>query len=198
MIRRPISTFPRSGILENLPQFSLLVLVNAFVGAMVGTERSILPLIAERDFSIASHSAILSFLISFGIVKALSNLVAGRLSDRIGRKKLLVIGWLMGIPVPFGIMFAPTWGWIVAVNILLGINQGLCWSTTVIMKIDLAGSKQRGLAMGLNEFACYLAVAGAAYWSASIASEYGLRPYPFYLGVGFSSLGLLLSAFFVR
>lgn len=133
---------PQLGIRPNLAQFSLLVVVNAFVGAMVGMERSILPLIAEREFGIASHSAILSFLVSFGIVKALSNLLAGRFSDRIGRKKLLVGGWLVGIPVPFMLMFAPSWDWVVAANVLLGINQGLCWSTTVIMKIDLAGARR--------------------------------------------------------
>ncbi|MBI1804986.1 MAG: MFS transporter [Ignavibacteriae bacterium] len=186
------------GIRQNLPQFSLLVLINAFVGAMVGIERSILPLIAEREFGIASRSAILSFLISFGIVKALSNLLAGRLSDRGGRKKLLVLGWLIGLPVPFVLMWAPSWSWIVVANILLGINQGLCWSTTVIMKIDLSGPKQRGLAMGLNEFAGYIAVAIAAYWSASLAADYGLRPVPFYLGVAVALLGFFFSLLFVR
>ena len=165
---------------------------------MVGMERSILPLIAEQEFGIASRSAILSFLISFGIVKALSNLVAGGYSDKIGRKKLLVAGWLIGLPVPFMLMWAPSWSWIVAANILLGVQQGFCWSTTVIMKIDLAGPRQRGFAMGLNEFAGYVAVAVAAYWSASLAADFGLRPVPFYLGVGFVILGLLLSLLFVR
>jgi len=174
------------------------VLVNAFVGAMVGLERSILPLIAEQEFHITSASAILSFLVTFGIVKALSNLLAGGLSERTGRKKLLVMGWLAGIPVPFLLMWGPSWNWIIAANILLGINQGLCWSTTVIMKTDLAGSRQRGLAMGLNEFSGYLAVAGAAYLSADLASQYGLRPYPFYLGIGCAVAGFLLSAFLVR
>jgi MFS family permease len=165
---------------------------------MVGMERSILPLIAEDEFGLASRSAILSFLISFGIVKAISNLLAGRLADTVGRRKLLVAGWIVGIPVPFLLMWAPSWNWIIAANVLLGINQGLCWSTAVIMKIDLAGPRQRGLAMGLNEFAGYVAVAVAAYWSATIAADYGLRPYPFYLGVGFSLAGLLLSSIFVR
>jgi MFS family permease len=189
---------PKLGIRANLPQFSILILINAFVGAMVGMERSILPLIAEQDFGLASRSIILSFLVSFGIVKSFSNLLAGRFSDKIGRKKLLVAGWVAGIPVPFMLMWAPSWSWVVTANILLGINQGLCWSTTVIMKIDLAGPKRRGLAMGLNEFAGYVAVAVSAYASAVIAAHYGLRPYPFYLGVGFSLMGLLLSLAFVR
>ncbi len=186
------------GIIPNIKQFSLLVLINAFVGAMVGMERSILPLIAEKDFGITSHSVIFSFLISFGIVKGISNLFAGRYSDVVGRKKLLVAGWLAGIPVPFILMFAPSWSWVVAGNILLGINQGLCWSATVIMKIDLAGPKRRGLAMGLNEFAGYLAVAGAAYASALLAVRYGFRPYPFYLGVACSLIGLILSLVFAK
>ncbi|MBI4547985.1 MAG: MFS transporter [Ignavibacteriae bacterium] len=186
------------GLRPNIAQFSLLVLINAFVGAMVGMERSILPLIAEQDFGLASHSAILSFLISFGIVKAFSNLLAGRYSDKFGRKKLLVTGWIFGIPVPFMLMWAPSWTWVVLANVLLGVNQGLCWSTTVIMKSDLAGAKQRGLAMGLNEFSGYLAVALAAYFSALIAELYGLRPFPFYLGVGFSMMGFLLSVFLVK
>jgi MFS family permease len=183
---------------ENLPQFSLLVLVNAFVGAMVGLERTVLPLIAEQDFGLASKTAILSFLATFGIVKALSNLLAGRLSDRLGRKKILVVGWLVGLPVPFMLIWAPTWDWIVLANVLLGINQGLCWSTTVIMKIDLVGPSRRGLAMGLNEFAGYLAVALTAFATGYIASVSGLRPQPFYLGIAFVLLGLLLSAFFVK
>ena len=176
------------GILQNLPQFSLLVLINAFVGAMIGMERSVLPLVARETFGIASHAAILSFIVSFGIVKASSNLFAGAASDRIGRKKLLLLGWLAGIPVPLVIMYAPSWSWVVAANILLGLNQGLCWSMTVIMKVDLAGPKRRGMALGLNEFAGYIAVALAAYFSAMIASEYGLRPYPFVIGVIISVL----------
>ena len=189
---------PRLGIRHNLPQFSFLVLINAFVGAMVGMERSVLPLIGEREFDITSHAAIVSFLITFGLAKAISNLFAGRLADRIGRKKVLVTGWLVGIPVPFVLMGAESWSWILAANILLGISQGLCWSATVIMKIDLAGPKQRGLAAGLNEFAGYVAVAVAAYASAVIAANFGLRPFPFYLGVAASVAGLLLSALFVR
>jgi MFS family permease len=186
------------GLRANLGQFSLLVLINAFVGGMVGLERSVLPLIAERDFGLASKSAILSFIVSFGIVKAIANLLAGKYSDSIGRKRLLVIGWLFGLPVPFIVIWAPSWGFITAANILLGINQGLCWSTTVIMKIDLVGPKRRGFAMGVNEFAGYGAVALAALASGYLASIYGLRPAPFYLGIGFAALGLILSLAFVR
>ena len=188
----------RLGIRANLPQFSLLVLINGFVGAMVGLERTVLPLIAEHEFGIASKSVILSFLISFGVVKALSNLFAGIFSERYGRKKILIIGWFVGLPVPFLLIYAPSWNWVIVANLLLGINQGLCWSATVIMKIDLAGPKQRGLAMGLNEFAGYLAVAMAAYLSGMLAAQYGLRPYPFYLGIAFSFAGLLLSTVFTR
>ncbi|HSE91503.1 MAG TPA: MFS transporter [Candidatus Binatia bacterium] len=188
----------RLGLRENLSQFSLLVLINAFVGATVGLERTVLPLIAEQDFGLASKTTILSFIATFGIVKALSNLLAGRLSDRLGRKKILVVGWLAGLPVPFMVIWAPTWNWIVLANVLLGINQGLCWSTTVIMKIDLVGPSRRGFAMGLNEFAGYLAVALTAFATGYIASVSGLRPQPFYLGIAFVLLGLLLSAFFVK
>ena len=186
------------GLGANLGQFSLLVLINAFVGGMVGLERSVLPLIAETDFGIASRSVILSFIISFGVVKAFTNLLAGRYSDTIGRKRLLIAGWIFALPVPFLIIWAPTWSWIAVANLLLGVNQGLCWSTTVIMKIDLVGPKRRGFAMGLNEFAGYGAVALAAMASGYLASIYGLRPVPFYLGIGFAALGLLLSLVFVR
>src|SRR5215467_3055688 len=188
----------RLGLRENLPQFSLLVLVNAFVGAMVGLERTVLPLIAEHEFGIASKTAILSFIAGFGAVKAVSNLLAGRLSDQIGRKKILVLGWLIGLPVPFLVMWAPTWNWVVLANVLLGVNQGLCWSTTVIMKIDLVGPARRGLAMGLNEFAGYGAVSLAAIAAGYIAATYALRPQPFLLGILFALAGLLLSLFFVR
>lgn len=186
------------GLGANWRQFTLLVVVNAFVGAMVGLERTVVPLIAEQDFGIASRAAILSFIGTFGIVKAMSNLLAGRLSDHVGRKRVLVAGWLAGLPVPFMVMWAPAWSWIVAANVLLGINQGLAWSTTVIMKIDLVGPRRRGLAMGLNEFAGYVAVGAAALASGMIASRYGLRPEPFYLGVAFVALGLGLSVLFVR
>jgi MFS family permease len=183
------------GLRANLAQFGLLVLINAFVGGMVGLERTVLPLIAERDFGLASKSVILSFLVSFGIVKALANLFAGRSAEAVGRKRLLLAGWLAGLPVPFMIMWAPSWGWVTAANVLLGINQGLCWSMTVIMKIDLAGPRRRGLAMGLNESAGYGAVALAALASGYLASAYGLRPGPFGLGVAFAVLGFGLSMF---
>src|SRR5579864_4222032 len=188
----------RLGLRANWQQFTLLVVINAFVGGMVGLERALVPLIAEHDFLIASRTAILSFIVSFGIVKAIANLFAGRMSDRIGRKRILVAGWLIGLPVPLLIMLAPSWSWIVAANVLLGINQGLCWSTTVIMKIDLVGPARRGLAMGLNEFAGYVAVSLAALASGYLAATYALRPQPFYLGVVFAVAGLLLSVVFVR
>jgi MFS family permease len=186
------------GLRANLGQFSLLVVVNALVGAMVGLERTILPPIAERDFHLAAKTAVLSFIIVFGVTKALTNYVAGRLSDRYGRKIVLVGGWLVAASVPFLLMWAPSWGWVLAANALLGISQGLTWSTTVIMKIDLAGPARRGLAMGLNEFAGYVAVAGSALATGLVAARYGLRPQPFYLGVGFVVVGLLLSAVLVR
>src|SRR5919202_935052 len=188
----------RLGLRANWRQFWLLVLVNAFVGGMVGLERAVLPLLGEQDFGQASRTVILSFIVSFGAVKALANLFAGRMSDRIGRKRILVAGWLIGLPVPLLVMIAPTWAWIVFANVLLGINQGLCWSTTVIMKIDLVGPARRGLAMGLNEFAGYVAVSLAALASGYLAATYALRPQPFYLGVVFALAGLLLSAFFVH
>lgn len=186
------------GLRDNWRQFALLVLVNAFIGAMVGLERSVLPLLGEREFGLASTSAALSFVATFGIVKALTNLLAGRLGDRFGRKRILVAGWLFALPVPFLVIWAPTWGWIVAANVFLGINQGLAWSTAVIMKIDLVGPRQRGLAMGLNEFAGYMAVALAALATGMLASRYGLRPEPFYLGIAFAAVGLALSLIFVR
>jgi MFS family permease len=189
---------PRLGLRENIGQFSLLVLVNAFVGAMVGMERSILPVIAEQDFKLAARSAVLSFIVVFGVTKALTNYLAGRLSDRFGRKHVLVAGWLVATPVPLVLMWAPSWTWILVANALLGTSQGLTWSTTVIMKIDLVGSKRRGLAMGLNEFAGYLAVAVSALATGFLATRYGLRPEPFYLGLGFVTIGLLLSVFAVR
>lgn len=189
---------PALGLRANLPQFSLLVLVNAFVGGMVGIERSILPTLAEVEFGLAERTAILSFIAVFGITKALSNYLAGRLGDRWGRKPVLVAGWLIAAPVPFLLMWAPTWGWIVIANVFLGVSQGLTWSTAVIMKIDLAGPKNRGLAMGLNEFAGYFAVAIAAWATGYIAATHGLRPEPFYLGVVFVVAGLLLSVFAVR
>ena len=193
-----MTTTVRLGLRENWQQFALLVLVNAFVGAMVGMERTVVPLIASQEFGVTSQTTILSFIISFGIVKALANLAAGGLGDRLGRKPLLIVGWLVGLPVPFLIIWAPEWNWIVAANMLLGVNQGLCWSTTVIMKIDLVGPKQRGLAMGLNEFAGYLAVSLSALATGYIAATYALRPEPFYVGIAVALLGLFFSVFFVR
>ena len=188
----------RLGLRENLGQFSLLVVVNAFVGAMVGMERSILPAIAEQEFHLAARAAVLSFIVVFGVTKALTNYGAGRLSDRFGRKHVLVAGWLVAAPVPFILMWAPSWSWVLIANVFLGVSQGLTWSTTVIMKIDLAGSKNRGLAMGINEFAGYTAVAASALATGWIAAHYALRPQPFYLGVGFVAAGLGLSALVVR
>src|SRR6188768_1190549 len=188
----------RLAIRENLGQFSLLVVVNAFVGAMVGMERTILPPIAEQEFHLAARTAVLSFIVVFGITKALTNYLAGRFADRHGRKHVLIAGWLVAMPVPFLLMWAPTWSWILVANALLGVSQGLTWSTTVIMKIDLAGPRQRGLAIGLNEFAGYFAVAGSALATGLVAAHYGLRPEPFYLGVAFVAVGLLLSARVVR
>lgn len=189
---------PILGLRANLSQFLLLVLVNAFVGAMVGLERDIVPLLGARQFGLTSATAGLSFIASFGIVKALANLGAGHLSERLGRKGVLVAGWIAALPIPFLLIFAPSWGWIVAANVLLGINQGLCWSTTVIMKIDLVGPARRGLAMGLNEAAGYGAVALAAAGSGYLAALYGLRPWPFVPGITFAVAGLLLSVLFVR
>ena len=189
---------PALGLRANWSQFWLLVLVNAFVGAMVGLERTVLPLMAEAEFGLASRSAALSFIVAFGIVKAVSNLFAGRLGDRFGRKRILVTGWLIGLPVPFLVIWAPTWSWIVAANVLLGINQGLTWSTTVLMKIDLVGPRRRGFAMGLNEFAGYLAVALSALATGEIASRFGFRPEPFYLGIAFAALGLAVSQLLIR
>lgn len=188
----------RLGLRENLGQFSLLVIVNAFVGAMVGMERTILPAIAEQDFHLAAKTAVLSFIVVFGVTKAFTNYLAGRLSDRFGRKHVLVGGWLVALPVPFLLMWAPSWSWVLFANALLGVSQGLTWSTTVIMKIDLAGPAKRGLAMGLNEFAGYFAVAGSALATGFVAAHYGLRPEPFYLGVVFVALGLFLSVVVVR
>ena len=186
------------GLFENWRQFSLLLLINAFVGAMVGLERTIVPMIASEDFGLTSVSVTLSFIVSFGVVKALANLFAGSNADRLGRKPLLVAGWLIGIPVPFIVIIAPTWEWIVFANVLLGINQGLCWSTAVIMKIDLVGPVGRGRATGLNEFSGYVAMALTTISVGWLAAETALRPYPFYFGIAFALAGLLLSLLFVR
>jgi len=188
----------RLGLRENLPQFVLLVAVNALVGGMVGQERTIVPLLAHKVFGIEAFTASLTFIVAFGITKALTNLAAGSLSDRYGRKPVLVAGWLVGVPVPLLLIWAPSWGWVIAANILLGVNQGLTWSTTIIMKIDLVGPRRRGLAMGFNEAAGYLAVAATAVATGWLAAKYGLRPVPFYLGLAFAALGLGLSTVFVR
>lgn len=186
------------GLKENLNQFILLIIVNSFVGGMVGLERSILPQIAEEEFHIAAKTAVLSFIIVFGSVKAITNYYTGLLANKFGRKNLLTIGWLFAIPVPFILMLAPNWNWIITANVLLGINQGLTWSSTVVMKIDLVGEKQRGLAMGLNEFAGYLAVAVVAFTTGIVAGKFGLRPYPFYIGIALSFAGLLSSWFLIK
>ena len=188
----------RLGLRENWRQFSLLVLINCFVGGMVGLERTVVPLIGAEIFEIPSTTIIVSFIVSFGIVKALTNLVSGHFADIYGRKYLLVLGWLAGLPVPFMIAWGPSWGWVIFANILLGINQGLTWSMTVIMKIDLVGPKSRGLAMGLNECAGYFSVGITAFLTGYIAARYGLRPDPFYLGIAYAILGLVLSGSLVR
>lgn len=188
----------RLGIGANLAQFSLLVGVNALVGGMLGQERTVLPLLAQEEFGLTGFTAALTFIVAFGLVKAATNFFAGTLSDRFGRKPVLVAGWLIGLPVPLLLIWAPSWAWVVAANVLLGINQGLAWSTTVIMKIDLAGPERRGTAMGLNEAAGYLAVSATALATGFIAGRYGLRPEPFYLGMIFAGLGLGLSVFAVR
>lgn len=186
------------GLKENWKQFFLLVIINAFVGGMVGLERTILPEIAEVDFGMAAKTGILSFIIVFGVVKAITNYYTGALANKLGRKNLLTLGWLIALPIPFILIYAQSWNWIIFANVLLGINQGLTWSSTVVMKIDLVGEKNRGLAMGLNESAGYLAVGGVAFLTGWIASEYGIRPYPFYMGIAFAFIGLILSWLFVK
>jgi MFS family permease len=198
------TTEPRStlgvqlGLRQNLAQFGLLVGVNALVGGMIGQERTVLPLLAEREFGLTAVTAALTFIAAFGLVKAATNFFAGTLSDRYGRKPVLVAGWLFGLPVPLLLMWAPSWGWVIAANVLLGVNQGLTWSTTVIMKIDLVGPDRRGFAMGFNEAAGYVAVAATALATGYIAENAGLRPEPFYLGLVFAGLGLGLSILFVK
>lgn len=195
---QPASPTVKLGLRENWPQFALLVLINAFVGGMVGIERTVVPLIGAEEFGIASTTLVVSFIVSFGVVKAFSNLVSGQLADFWGRKRVLVLGWLVGLPVPFMIIWAPSWEWVIAANALLGINQGFAWSMTVIMKVDLVGTKSRGLAVGLNEFAGYLAVGVTAFLTGYLASRYGLRPAPIYLGIGYAGLGTVLSILLVR
>jgi MFS family permease len=186
------------GLHKNRYQFALLVLVNAFVGAMVGLERSIMPNFGKLEFGINANTALMSFIIAFGISKSLSNYAVAQLSKTLSRKTILIIGWLAALPVPFLLMYAPNWNWVIAANILLGINQGLAWSATVIMKIDLVGSKNRGLAMGINEFAGYLSVGLAAWLASSIALDYGYAFFPFIPGVIFSIAGLLTTIFLVK
>jgi MFS family permease len=181
------------GLRQNIQQFLILVLVNAFVGAMIGLEQTVVPLIGKNEFGIESNAIIVSFIASFGAVKAILNLYAGNLSDRWGRKNVLVLGWLFGIPVPFILLFAPDWNWIIFANVLLGINQGLAWSMTVNMKIDLVGKERRGLALGLNEFAGYVSVAVVGFVTGYLAATYGLKPYSFYLGIAFAVLGFVIS-----
>lgn len=186
------------GLKENWKQFTILVIINAFVGGMVGMERSIFPKFAEVEFGIASKTAILSFITAFGITKALTNYFTGKLANRFGRKNLLLFGWFVALPIPFILMNAETWNWVIFANMLLGISQGLTWSSTVVMKIDLVGEKDRGLAMGLNEFAGYFAVGVVAFFSGYVANKYGITPYPFYIGVGVSIIGFLLTLFLVK
>ena len=188
----------RLGLKANINQFLLLILVNAFVGAMIGLEQTVVPLLGKEEIGVESNTLILSFIASFGIVKAILNLFAGNLSDRWNRKKVLVLGWLFGIPVPFILLYVPTWNWILFANVILGVNQGLAWSMTVNMKIDLVGKEKRGLALGLNEFAGYIAVALVGFLTGYIAATYGLKPYPFYLGIAFSLLGFIISLVLVR
>ncbi len=186
------------GLKQNWKQFTLLVIVNAFVGGMIGLERTIIPQIAEADFGLAAKTAILSFIVVFGVTKAITNYYTGALANRFGRKNLLVAGWILALPVPFLLIYASDWNWIIAANFFLGVSQGLTWSSTVVMKIDLVGEKDRGFAMGLNESAGYIALAAIAFFTGWIASNYGLRPYPFYVGIALSIIGLLLSWLFVK
>lgn len=197
-VSRSAGSTVRLGLRENWRQFALLMLVNAFVGGMVGIERTVVPLIGSEEFGITSTTLVVSFIVSFGVVKALANLVSGQLADSWGRKRVLVLGWLVGLPVPFMITWAPSWGWVIAANALLGINQGLAWSMTVVMKVDLVGPKSRGLAVGLNEFAGYLAVGVTAFLTGYLASRYGLRPVPIYLGIGYAIVGTVLSVLLIR
>jgi MFS family permease len=188
----------RLGLRENLPQFLLLVAVNAFVGGMFGQERTVLPLLADQVFGLGAFTALLTFIVAFGVTKALTNLAAGTLSDRYGRRPVLITGWLIGLPVPLLLIWAPSWWWVIAANILLGVNQGLTWSTTIVMKIDLVGPSRRGLAMGFNEASGYLAVSATSAATGWLAAEHGLRPAPFLLGLAFAALGLGLSTLFVK
>jgi MFS family permease len=188
----------RLGLKENWKQFTLLVIVNGFVGGMIGMERTLFPQFAEQEFGITSKTAILSFITAFGISKAIANYFTGKLANRLGRKNLLLLGWLIALPIPFVLIYAPNWNWVIAANVLLGISQGLTWSSTVVMKIDLVGEKDRGFAMGLNEFAGYFSVGLVAFLTSWIADHYGVTPYPFYLGIFISVIGFLLTAIWVK
>jgi len=192
------SAAPRLGLRANAAQFSILILVNLFVGGMAGLERTVVPLLGAEEFAVSSTTLILSFIVGFGLVKALANLFSGQLADRFGRKPILILGWLFGLPVPLMIIFAPTWGWVIAANVLLGIHQGFAWSMTVLMKIDLVGPSRRGLAMGLNESSGYLAVGVTALLTGYVAAAHGLRPDPFLIGIVYAVLGTVLSVFLVR
>jgi MFS family permease len=186
------------GLKENWKQFSLLIVINAFVGGMIGMERTIIPQLAELEFGLGSKTAILSFITAFGFTKALANYYTGKLSNLFGRKNLLLSGWILALPIPFILIFATSWNWVIFANILLGLSQGITWSTTVVMKIDLVGEKNRGLAMGLNEFAGYFAVGLVAFLTGFLANKYGITPYPFYLGIVISVLGFTLTALWVK
>lgn len=193
-----MNTKPILGLKENWVQFTILVIINAFVGGMIGLERSIFPKFAELEFGVASKTAILSFIIAFGITKAITNYFTGKLANTYGRKNLLILGWIFALPIPFILINASHWNWVIFANVLLGINQGLTWSSTVVMKIDLVGEKDRGLAMGINEFAGYFAVGVVAFLTGIVAQKYGITPYPFYIGIGISVVGLILSVLFVN
>ena len=186
------------GLKENWKQFTILVIVNAFVGGMIGMERSIFPQFAELEFGVASKTAILSFITAFGITKAIANYYTGRLANKFGRKNLLLFGWLIAIPIPFMLIYAPSWSFVIFANGLLGVSQGLTWSSTVVMKIDIVGEKDRGFAMGLNEFAGYFAVGVVAFLTGLIANKYGITPYPFYLGIFITIVGFILTAVWVK
>jgi MFS family permease len=186
------------GLKQNWKQFTILVIVNAFVGGMIGIERTIFPKFAELEFGISSKTAILSFIVAFGISKAITNYFTGKLANKYGRKNLLIFGWIFALPIPFILLNATSWNWVIFANVLLGINQGLTWSSTVVMKIDLVGEKDRGLAMGINEFAGYFAVGVLAFLTGIIAQKYGIKPFPFYLGIGISIFGLMTSIIFVK
>lgn len=186
------------GLKENWKQFTILIIVNAFVGGMIGMERTIFPQFAEEEFGITSKTALLSFITAFGITKAITNYFTGRLANSFGRKNLLLLGWFIAIPIPFILIYATNWSWVIFANIILGLSQGLTWSSTVVMKIDLVGEKDRGLAMGLNEFAGYFAVGITAYLSGYVAHQYGITPYPFYIGIFISIVGFLLTLFTIK